>query len=129
MVGMVYSAVVRIAVLLVALTSIAVGALGLVSPDSVTAVRRLYFATPAGLWTAGVVRLAMGLVLIMSGPASRAPKTLRVLGAVMLMQVLSAALSDLIARERSSNGRRCTRASCASGPWWHSRPAASWCLR
>ena len=65
---------------------------GLVSPDSVTTVRRLYFATPVGLYTAGAVRVAMGLVVILSAPASRAPKTLRALGAVMCMQGLAATL-------------------------------------
>jgi hypothetical protein len=83
---------VRSAALLVALFTIAVGIMGLVSPDSVTMVRRLYFATPVGLYSAAVVRVGMGLVLILSAPASRAPKTLRVLGAVVCMQGLSAAL-------------------------------------
>ena len=34
----------------------------------------------------------MGLVLILCAPASRAPKTLRVLGALMCMQALAATL-------------------------------------
>ena len=34
----------------------------------------------------------MGLVVILCAPASRAPKTLRALGAVMCMQALSATL-------------------------------------
>jgi hypothetical protein len=80
----------RIAVLLVALVIVAVGVLGLVSPESLTTIRRMYFATPMGLFTAGAVRLAMGLVVILCATASRAPKTLRVLGAVMCLQVLSA---------------------------------------
>ena len=63
----------RIAALLLALFTILVGIVGLVSPDSVTTVRRLYFATPVGLYTAGAVRVAMGLVLILCAPISRAP--------------------------------------------------------
>jgi len=82
----------RSAALLVALFTIVVGIVGLVSPDSVTAVRRLYFATPLGLYSAAAVRVGMGLVLILCAPASRAPKTLRALGAVVCMQGLSAAL-------------------------------------
>ncbi len=82
----------RIAVLLVALFTIVVGVLGIVSPDSVTTARRLYFATPVGLYTAAAVRVAMGLVVIVFAPHSRAPKTLRALGAVMCMQALSATL-------------------------------------
>jgi hypothetical protein len=83
---------VRSAAFLVALFAIVVGTVGLVSPDSVMTVRRLYFSTPVGLYTAGAVRVAMGLVVILSAPASRAPKTLRALGAVMCMQGLAATL-------------------------------------
>jgi len=48
-----------------------------------------YFATSGRLYTAGAVRIAMGLVVILSAAASRAPKTLRALGAVICMQGLS----------------------------------------
>ena len=82
----------RVAALLVALFTILVGMVGLVSPDSLTAVRRLYFATPIGLYSGGAVRVAMGLVLILSAPTSRAPMTLRALGAVVCMQGLAATL-------------------------------------
>jgi hypothetical protein len=82
----------RVAALLVALFTIGVGVVGVVSPASVTAVRRLYFATPTGLYTAAAVRLAMGLVVILGATASRAPKTLRLLGALMCMQGLSATI-------------------------------------
>ena len=82
----------RFAALLVALFTIAVGIVGLVSPDSVTTVRRAYFATPAGLYGAAAVRIAMGLAVILCAAASRAPKTLRALGAVMCMQGLAATL-------------------------------------
>jgi hypothetical protein len=83
---------VRSAALFVAVFTIIVGIMGLISPDSVTAVRRLYFATPVGLYAAGAVRAAMGLVVILCAPVSRAPKTLRALGAVMCMQALAATL-------------------------------------
>jgi hypothetical protein len=69
-----------------------VGIVGLISPDSVTTARRLYFATPVGLYAAGAVRVAMGLVVILYAPASRAPKTLRALGAVMCLQAFAATL-------------------------------------
>jgi hypothetical protein len=81
---------VRFAALLVAVFTIIVSIVGLISPDSGTTARRLYFATPVGLYAAGVVRLAMGLVVILCAPASRAPKSLRVLGALMCMQALAA---------------------------------------
>jgi hypothetical protein len=69
-----------------------VGMVGIVSPDSLTTVRRLYFATPGGLYAAGAVRAAMGLVLILAAASSRWPKTLRALGAVICLQGLAAIL-------------------------------------
>ena len=78
--------------MLVALFTVGVGVVGLVSHASLTAARRQYFATPARLYTAAAVRLAMGLVVILGATASRAPKTLRVLGALMCVQGLSATI-------------------------------------
>jgi len=85
----------RIAALLIALFIIVVGVVGIVSPDSVTTVRWQYFATPIGLYAASAVRIAMGLVLILVAPISRAPRTLRVLGALMCMQGIAAQLFGL----------------------------------
>jgi hypothetical protein len=82
----------RIAAFLVALFTIGVGIGGLISPESGTEIRRLYFATPGRLYTAAAVRIAMGLVVIMSASASRAPKTLRAMGTIMCMQGLAATL-------------------------------------
>ena len=82
----------RVAALLVALVTVGIGLVGLVSPNSVTAARRQYFATPSGLYAAAAVRLTMGLVVILSARAARTPRTLRVLGALMCMQGLSATL-------------------------------------
>jgi hypothetical protein len=78
--------------LLCALVTMVIGAAGIVSPGTLTTIRRLYFATPAGLYVAVGIRIAMGLVLILSARASRAPATLRTLGAVVCMQGLAAAL-------------------------------------
>ncbi len=80
----------KIAAFLIALFTIVVGIAGIVSPESLTTVRRLYFATPVRLYAAGAVRVAMGLVLILCAPTSRAPRTLRALGAVVCMQGLAA---------------------------------------
>ena len=85
----------RIAALLVALFIVVVGMVGIVSPDSLTTVRRQYFANPVGLYTAGAVRVVMGLVLILVARVSRAPKILRTLGAVMCAQGLAATLLGL----------------------------------
>ena len=80
----------KIAALLVALFTIVVGVGGLVSPERGTEIRRLYFATPARLYTAGAVRVAMGLIVILAAANSRAPKALLALGTVMGMQGLAA---------------------------------------
>lgn len=85
----------RIAALLVALFSIVVGIVGIVSPDSLMTARRLYFATPGRLYAAGAVRVAMGLVLILAASSSRWPRTLRALGAVVCLQGLAATLLGL----------------------------------
>ena len=82
----------RTAALLVALFTVVVGVVGLISPARVTAVRRQSFATPTRLYTASAFRLAMGLVVILGATASRAPRTLRVLGVLMCMQGLSATI-------------------------------------
>ena len=71
------------------------GIVGIVSPDRVTTVRRLYFATPVGLYAAGAVRVAMGLVLILVARVSCAPKILLALGALMCAQGLAATLLGL----------------------------------
>ena len=85
----------RIAALLVALSVVVVGIVGIMSPDSLTTVRRQYFATPVGLYSAGAVRIAMGLVLILVARVSRAPRILRTLGALMCAQGLVATLLGL----------------------------------
>jgi hypothetical protein len=82
----------KIAAWLVVIFTIVVGIVGIVSPDSVTMVRRLSFATPGRLYAAGALRVVMGLVIILAAPTSRAPKILRALGGLMCMQGLAATL-------------------------------------
>ena len=85
----------RLAALLVALFTIGVGIVGIVSPDGGTALRRLYYATPGRFYTAGTVRGAMGLVLILAALNSGWPRTLRVLGVLMCLQALVATFLGL----------------------------------
>ena len=85
----------RSAALRVALFTIVVGIGGIVSPDSFMTLRRLYFATPGRFYSAGAVRVAMGLVLIVAASSSRWPRTLRALGAVVCLQGLAATLLGL----------------------------------
>ena len=82
----------KIAALLVALITIAVGMAGIVATDSAIALRRLYFATPGRFYAAGAVRIAMGLVLILAASGSRWPRILRAFGALMCLQAIAANL-------------------------------------
>ena len=45
--------------------------------------------TPTGLYAIAVLRIAIGLVFVLAAPASRAPRTLRVLGVIVIIAGLS----------------------------------------
>ena len=81
----------RVAALIAVGFTLVVGIVGLISPDYGTAVRRAYFAASLTLYTAAALRMVMGLGVILTAPASRAPRTMRALGAVMFLQGLMAA--------------------------------------
>jgi len=85
----------RIAALLVAVLTMVVGIVGIVSTESAMTFRRLYFATPSRFYAAGAVRVAMGLVLILAASNCRWPRTLRALGAVICLQAVAANLFGL----------------------------------
>jgi hypothetical protein len=78
----------RIAILFIALLVIVMGLVGLISPDTVTGLRREYVVNAYGMYVVAAVRLTLGVLLIRFAPASRAPKILRVLGAVVCLQAL-----------------------------------------
>jgi len=74
----------RYLVWLIALFVGVVGIAGLLVPDRVMSAR-LIAATQSGLLAIAVLRSAIGIVLIMVAPRSRAPKTLQVFGALLLL--------------------------------------------
>jgi hypothetical protein len=78
----------RIAVLSIAFVVIVMGVVGVVAPDTVMAMRREYVVTPLGVYTVGAIRVTLGLLLILVAPASRMPKTMRVLGVLVCAQGL-----------------------------------------
>ena len=80
----------RFAALFVALITIAVGLVGIITPESATTLRRLYYATPGRFYTAGAIRLAMGIVLILAALSSRWPRIVRAFGILMCMQAVTA---------------------------------------
>ena len=81
----------RIAALLVALFVIVVGVVGIFTPDSLMTIGR-YVVTPVGLYAIAALRVAIGLVLMLVAPISRVPRTLRVVGAVVLVAGLATPL-------------------------------------
>ncbi len=84
----------RIAALLLAFFIIVASIAGIVSPDTMMTLRRSYY-TPGGLYVAGAVRIALGLVLILAASNSRWPIILRAFGAVMCLQAITANLLGL----------------------------------
>jgi hypothetical protein len=76
---------------LVALFIIVVGLVGIVAPDRLLTVGR-QVVTPGGLYAIAVLRVGIGLVLMLVAPISRAPKTLRALGAVVIVAGLTTPL-------------------------------------
>ena len=68
---------------LVALFVLAAGFAGILVPEKVLGLRALE-ASQLGLLIVSVIRIAIGVVLIMSAPATRAPKVLQIAGALML---------------------------------------------
>jgi len=83
---------VRQAALPVALFTVIISIGGLISPETGTEIRRMYFASPGRLYPAAALRVVMGLVVFLSASNSRSPRILRALGAVMSMQGVSATL-------------------------------------
>jgi len=74
----------RYLVWLIALFVGVAGVAGLLVPDRVMSAR-LIAGTQSGLLAIAVLRSAIGIVLIMVAPRSRAPKTLQVFGALLLL--------------------------------------------
>ena len=83
---------VRVAAFIVVGFTLLVGVVGLISPDYATTLRRAYFAAPLTFYTAAVLRMGMGFVVMLAGPASRAPRTMLALGVLMVLQGLTATL-------------------------------------
>jgi len=74
--------------LLVAFFIMCVGVTGIVMPDTLLSVGR-YVVTPNGLYAVAALRVGIGLVLMLVARVSRAPKTLRTLGAVVFVAGLA----------------------------------------
>jgi hypothetical protein len=67
------------------------GLLGIVAPERLLSLRHA-IASQTGLFVVAVARIAIGIVLIMNAPASRAPKLLQYAGALVLLAGLATPL-------------------------------------
>jgi hypothetical protein len=74
--------------LLVAFFVMCVGVVGIFMPDTLISFGR-YVVTPTGLYAVGALRVSIGLVLMLVARVSRAPKTLRTLGAISFVAGLA----------------------------------------
>ena len=62
----------------------ALGLLGLISPPRLLDIVR-HFQSQAGLYAAAALRMVLGVALFSSAPTSRAPRTIRILGVIILV--------------------------------------------
>jgi hypothetical protein len=74
----------------------AVGLAGMAAPSIFLEVGRL-LQTPSALYLVAVIRIAMGALLLWAASASRVPRTLRVIGAIV---VVAGLITPLIGVER-----------------------------
>jgi uncharacterized membrane protein len=84
----------------IALFIFAAGAVGLLMPSGLEWMAR-HSLTSSAFYVIGTVRAALGLLLISVASASRLPKTLRVLGCLILIAGISTVLTGLLAMEQA----------------------------
>lgn len=86
--------------LVVAAVVVALGVVGVAIPDTLIGIGR-HMVSPAGLYAAAAFRIAVGLVLMLAARQSRAPGTLRAIGAVVVVAGLATPIFGVEgARER-----------------------------
>jgi hypothetical protein len=81
----------RVVATVVGVVIIGAGVVGVVSPDVILTVGQ-YSLTPTGLYAIAALRVAFGLVFALAAPGSRAPKTLLVLGILVVGAGVTTAL-------------------------------------
>jgi hypothetical protein len=78
----------------------AVGVGGMLAPSSLLWIAQ-HSVTPGAFYLIAAVRVLFGLVLISAASASRAPRTLRIVGYVIVVAGLATALTGLVGIERA----------------------------
>jgi hypothetical protein len=61
-----------------------VGLVGVIVPNEITAIGH-YVVTRNGLYIVAVLRICIGIVFILAAPASRMPRTVRIIGGIVLI--------------------------------------------
>ncbi|HZY30054.1 MAG TPA: hypothetical protein VFF86_00285 [Candidatus Methylomirabilis sp.] len=84
----------------VALLILAVGAVGILVPSGLVWIAQ-HSVTSGVFYVIATVRVAFGAVLISVASVTRTPKTLRVLGYLVLIAGIATALTGLVAIERA----------------------------
>ena len=90
----------------------AVGATGIFAPSALVWIGA-HFTTSGPFYVLAAVRIAFGLILLRVAPESRLPKALRVLGGIIVLLGLGAAVAGLVALPQA-------RASIEA--WQHAGP-------
>ncbi len=78
----------------------AVGVIGIIAPSGLVWIAE-HSVTSGAFYVIATVRIAFGLLLISVAPVSRASKTLRVLGSIILILGITTGLTGLVAIERA----------------------------
>jgi hypothetical protein len=74
----------KLSAIVVGLLMVAAGVVGIVAPGVLVTIGR-DIATPTGLYVVGALRVVIGVVLVLAAPTSRMPRTLRVLGGIVVI--------------------------------------------
>ena len=61
-----------------------VGLVGVITPNEIGAIGR-YVVTRNGLYIVAVLRVCIGIVFILAAPASRMPRTIRIIGGIVFI--------------------------------------------
>jgi hypothetical protein len=84
----------------IALVLLAMGLAGIVAPSSLLWVGRHSLA-PGAFYLIAAIRIVFGVALVFAAPTSRMPRTIRILGYVVVTAGLATALVGLIAMDRA----------------------------
>ncbi len=87
-------------VFVAALLIMAIGAVGIVVPSALVWIAQ-YTLTPTAFYLIGAARFGLGLVLVSVASTSRAPRTLRILGYLVMIAGMATVLVGLVAMERA----------------------------